>query len=185
MIQHLEEDQGLEGAVLKTLETRKESENDDDVSEEFKLAVLSLMKTLNLSERKLDDLRYWINDMIRRGMDLSKIPTFLNLRRTTIKEMIPDGFSSSNTGTKIQVVSHLHLNARRLLIRGDISLKLQDGDEIVHLAKIGSDYTTGLGRMNQKKTEDYDEDGSHNSAFQTLQLSTRGTVIFRNEHPGG
>ena len=185
VIQHLEEDQGLEGAVLKTLETRKESEDDDDVSEEFKLAVLSLMKTLNLSERKLDDLRYCINDMIRRGMDLSKIPTFLNLRRTTIKEMIPDGFSSSNTGAKIPVVSHLHLTARRLLIRGDISSKLQDGDEIVHLAKIGSDYTTGLGRMNQKKTEDYDEDGSHNSAFQTLQLSTRGTVIFRNEHPGG
>ena len=37
----------------------------------------------------------------------------------------------------------------------------------------------------QKKTEDYDEDGSHNSAFQSLQLSIRGNVIFRNPHPGG
>ena len=40
--------------------------------------------------------------------------------------------------------------------------------------------------MNQKKEEDFDEDGSHNSAFQTLQLSTSsGDVIFKNENPGG
>ena len=29
----------------------------------------------------------------------------------------------------------------------------------------------------QKKSEDYDDDGSHNSAFKTLQLSIRGGVI--------
>ena len=39
--------------------------------------------------------------------------------------------------------------------------------------------------MNQKKTEDFDEDGSHNTAFQILQLaSTAGNVIFRYESPG-
>ena len=37
----------------------------------------------------------------------------------------------------------------------------------------------------QKKSEDFDEDGSHNSAFQTLQLSIRGIEIFRNANPGG
>ena len=37
----------------------------------------------------------------------------------------------------------------------------------------------------QKKSEDYDDDGSHNSAFKTLQLSIRGGVIFRNASPGG
>ena len=186
VVEILDEDPGLEDAVTKRLKSRKESENaDDNVSQEFKLAVLSLMKTLNLSEKKLDDLRYWIQDMLRRGMDLSKMPHYHNLRRTTIQEMIPDGFSSSSTGATIPVISALHHTAKRFLLRPDIRSKLQDGDEIVHLAKIGSDYATGHGRMNQKKTEDYDEDGSHNSAYQTLQLSTRGTVIFKNENPGG
>ena len=37
----------------------------------------------------------------------------------------------------------------------------------------------------QKKSEDYDDDGSHNYAFKTLQLSIRGSVIFRNASPGG
>ena len=70
MVEQLDEDPGLEEALVNRLKSRNP---DDDVSEEFKLAVLSLMKTLNLSEKKLDDLRYWIQDMLRRGMDLSKI----------------------------------------------------------------------------------------------------------------
>ena len=63
------------------------------------------MKTLHLSERKLDDLRFWIRDMLKRGMDLSRIPDFSNLRKTTIKEMIPDGLKSCDTGAHIPVVS--------------------------------------------------------------------------------
>ena len=65
--------------------------------------------------------------------------------------MIPDGFSSSSTGATIPVVSALHHTGKRFLLRPDIRSKLQDGDEIVHLAKIGSDYATGHGRMNQKR----------------------------------
>ena len=52
-------------------------------------------------------------------------------------------------------------------------------------AKIGSDFATGHSKIMQKKSEDYDDDGSHNSAFKTLQLSIRGGVIFRNASPGG
>ena len=63
--------------------------------------------------------------------------------------------------------------------------KLQDGDKIQHVAKIGSDFATGHGKILQKKGEDFDEDGSHNSAFQTLQLSIRGIEIFRNATTGG
>ena len=52
----------MERAVLERLKDRKE----------FKLAVLllSLMKTLISSEKKLDDQGYWIQDMLRRGMNL-------------------------------------------------------------------------------------------------------------------
>ena len=99
VVEQIENDPGLEEAVLETLKERKESEDcGDETSEEFNLAVLSLMKTLCLSERKLDDLRYWIQDMQRRGMDLSKIPPFKKLRKTTIQEMLPDGFTSCTTG---------------------------------------------------------------------------------------
>ena len=187
VVQELEKDPGLEEAVLDSLKERKKSEDcNDGASEEFKLAVLSLMKTLNLSEKKLDDLRFWIQDMLRRGMDLSKIPHFKKLRETTIQEMLPDRFSSSTTGATIPIISHLHLTVRRFLLRSDTVSKLQDGVTLVHVAKIGSDFATGHGKMNQKKTEDYDEDGSHNTAFQTLQLATTaGDVIFRNENPGG
>ena len=114
VVQELEKDPGLEEAVLDSLKERKKSEDcNDGASEEFKLAVLSLMKTLNLSEKKLDDLRFWIQDMLRRGMDLSKIPHFKKLRETTIQEMLPDRFSSSTTGATIPIISHLHLTVRQ------------------------------------------------------------------------
>ena len=49
---------------------------------------------------------------------------------------------------------------------------------LAHVSKIRRDFATGHGKMNKKKTEDYDEDGSHNIAFQTLHLaSTAGDVI--------
>ena len=72
IVQQLDENPGVEGALLKTLKRRDSEEN--DVSDEFKLAVLSLMKTLHLSKRKLNDLRFWIRDMIKRGMDLLSPP---------------------------------------------------------------------------------------------------------------
>ena len=136
VVEILDEDPGLEDAVMKRLKSRKESENaDDNVSQEFKLAVLSLMKTLNLSEKKLDDLRYWIQDMLRRGMDLSKMPHYHNLRRTTIQEMIPDGFSSSSTGATIPVISALHHTAKRFLLLHYESTVLQARKHIVIIRK--------------------------------------------------
>ena len=42
------------------------------------------------------------------------------------------------------------------------------------------DFATGHSKIMQKKSEDYDDDGSHNTAFKTLQLS-RGGVIFRKQ----
>ena len=163
VIYQIETDPGLEEAVLDTLQQRKNSEEEDDeVTEEFKMAVLSLMKTLSLSEKKLDDLRFWIRDMLRRGMDLSKITHYQKLRQTTIKDMIPDGFSSSSTGASIPIISELHHTVQRLLLWPNINSKLQDGDIFQHVAKIGSDFATGHGKIMQKKSEDFDEDGSQN-----------------------
>ena len=63
--------------------------------------------------------------------------------------------------------------------------QLRDGDIITHLAKIGSDFATGHGRKNMKKESEYDEDGSHNTGFQTINLVSRGKELFRNPNPGG
>ena len=64
---------------------------------------------------------------------------------------------------------------------------LQPGDHLTHLAKVGSDFATGHGKMHQKRSSNFDEDGSHNSAFQTLLLTKEGKAepIFKNEAPGG
>ena len=61
---------------------------------------------------------------------------------------------------------------------------LEPGTHLVHLAKIGSDFASGHGRLHQKIQEDIDMDGSHNSGFQTLLLSkvTSCITLVRNSH---
>lgn len=54
VVEQLVNDPGLEEAVFESLKEGNESEAcDDEVSKEFNLAVLSLMKSLCLSEKKL------------------------------------------------------------------------------------------------------------------------------------
>jgi hypothetical protein len=62
---------------------------------------------------------------------------------------------------------------------------LKDGDTVKHLAKVGSDFATGFGKVQQVKQSDFDEDGSHNTGFQTLKLSRGDQEIFVNKAPGG
>ena len=62
---------------------------------------------------------------------------------------------------------------------------MKDGDTIHHLAKVGADFCTGMGKLQQKKEADYDEDGSHNTGLQTLKLSLPDKTIFENKAPGG
>ena len=143
------------------------------------------MKKLGLSSYNLDDFRFGVADLVRRGFDLSKLPTYKRLRKTTIAAMIPLGLVSSETGASVPIVSALHHTGRRFLLRPDIKKNVRDGDVITHLAKIGSDFATGHGKRNMKKSSEFNEDGSHNTGFQTLLLSTRGKQIFKNQNPGG
>ena len=55
---------------------------------------------------------------------------------------------------------------------------LEPGTHLVHLAKLGSDFATGHGRLHQKIQEDIDRDGSHNSGFQTILLSKVTSHIY-------
>ena len=63
--------------------------------------------------------------------------------------------------------------------------QLQEGDTVVHLAKVGADFCTGFGKVQQKKESDFDEDGSHNTAFMTIKLSLPDKTLFTNKAPGG
>ena len=64
---------------------------------------------------------------------------------------------------------------------------LQPGDHLTHLAKVGSDFASGHGKMHQRRNSNFDEDGRHNSGFQSLLLTKEGKAepIFKNEAPGG
>ena len=61
------EDEELEVGVLEALKFRNEcSDSQLEENEKFEVvAVLSLVKSLLISESKLDVLRFWIRDMMR------------------------------------------------------------------------------------------------------------------------
>ena len=76
-------------------------------------------------------------------------------------------------------------NPHTLTLRPDVKDGVQDGDVVVHLVKIGSDFATGHGKRQQKKSSQFDEDGSHNTGFQTISLSSGDKTLFMNPNPGG
>ena len=120
-IEEMEKDPGLKDGVFKELKIRKESSEKEQEGEggeeEFMLAILGLMKKLGLSETKLDDFRFGIRDLIRRGFDLTKIPYYQKLRKQAIEKMIPPGLTSCETGASVPIVSALHHTGRRFLLR--------------------------------------------------------------------
>ena len=68
----------------------------------------------------------------------------------------------------------------RCVARGNIQT-----DSVQHLAKVGSDFASGFGKIQQVKQSQFDEDGSHNTGFQTLKLSHGEQNLFLNKNPGG
>ena len=74
-----------------------------------------------------------------------------------------------------------------LMLRPDVRKVVQPGIDLVHIAKVGSDFASGHGKwhMMMKNSVEFDEDGSHNSAFQTLLISKDGEAIFKNDVRGG
>ena len=186
VVQMLRSDDGLEGGVFDRLKEEMEVSTDKKVSiEEWKLSCLNLMKILKLSDKKYDDLRFWILDVMRRGFSLASMPTSRALKEKVNREMIPPDMKSSATGAKFELQDALFHTGRRFLERPDIKSHLRPGITLLHQAKIGSDFQTGLGKISQRKECDFDEDGSHNSGFQTLKLSLGNQTLFANKSPGG
>lgn len=180
-------DAGLEEEVFHHMKREREAseEKRSKHEEDFKLCCLNLMKTLRLSETKYDDLRWWIKDVLERGYSLSHMPASTTLKAKVNKEMVPPNMSSSETGAEFELTQSLFHTGRRFLERPDIKEHLKEGDTVVHLAKVGADFCTGFGKVQQRKQSDFDEDGSHNTGFQTIKLSLPHQTLFTNKAPGG
>ena len=110
----LESDSGLEEKVLEKLETRKGEVKSE---EDFDLSCLALIKTLGISNHKYDDLRFWVQDMLRREKDLSLMPTSRQLMEKVKAEMVPPNMTSSETGASIPVVDAVHHQGGRIVLR--------------------------------------------------------------------
>ena len=111
VIEVLESDHGLEGKVLNQLELRKEGAKGD---QDFGLACLALMKTMGISNTKYDDLRFWVQDMLRRKMDLSSMPTSKQLMEKVQAEMVPPNMTSS---ASIPFEDALNHHGKRIVLR--------------------------------------------------------------------
>ena len=64
-----------------------------------------------------DDLRWWLQDMLKRNMDLSSMPTSKQLMEKVQAEMVPRNMETSETGASIPLEDALHHTADRLLHR--------------------------------------------------------------------
>ena len=180
MINIIKNDPGLENVVVE-----KFKEQTPGMEESFKFACLNAMKTLSMSDTKFDDLRWWIFDLLRRGFDLSKMPSSSTLKAKVKKEMLPPDMASCETGAEFDMTAALFHTGKRFLERPDIRENLKEGDSVQHLAKVGSDFASGFGKIQQVKQSQFDEDGSHNTCFQTLKLSHGEKTLFLNKNPGG
>ena len=186
VISMIKNDPGLENGVVEKLRMEKEQTAvTPGMEESFKLSCLNAMKTLSLSDTKFDDLRWWIFDLLRRGFDLSKMPSSSTLKTKVKKEMLPPDMSSCETGAEFDMTAALFHTGKRFLERDDIRGNLKEGDSVRHLAKVGSDFASGFGKIQQVKQSQFDEDGSHNTGFQTLKLSCGEKTLFLNKAPGG
>ena len=115
VIEILEEDQGLEEKVLEKLENRKAGGKSGN--EDFGISCLALIKIMGISNTKYDDLRWWLQDMLRRKMDLSSMPTSKQLMEKVQAEMVPRNMETSETGASVPLTDAVYHQAERLLIR--------------------------------------------------------------------
>ena len=114
VVEMLQSDSGLEEKVLEKLEMRQGGVKSE---EDFDLACLALIKTLGISNHKYDDLRFWVQDMMRRKKDLSLMPTSRLLMEKVQAEMIPPNMITTETGASFPLVDALHHHGKRCLLR--------------------------------------------------------------------
>ena len=86
-----------------------------------------------------------------RGFDLVTMPTSRVLMTKVKKEIVPPKIKSWEKGARVDICDALFHTERRLLEMPNIKQELKDGDSLVHLVKVGMDFASGFGKLNQKK----------------------------------
>ena len=87
-------DEDKQRALYLRLKKKFDAENSNIESTiDVELAVCALQVEIDLSENSWTKLRFWIQDFIRRGGDINKLPSYRNLK-TYKEKMIPKGLVS-------------------------------------------------------------------------------------------
>ena len=147
VVKILQSDIGLEDEVFKNMKKEREEGEEED-NEEFQMCCLNLINTIGLSTRKYDSLRYWLSDILARGFNPAAMPCSRKLMDKVKKEMVPPNMKNSESGAEFDIYDALFHTGARLLERPDVRQHLKEGDKLVHLAKVGSDFATGFGHLN-------------------------------------
>ena len=107
---------------------------------------------------------------------MSSMPASTTLNAKVKKEMVPPNMQSSETGAQYEMSAALFHHGKRLLKMPNILHQLKEGDTVKHLAKVGSDFATGFGKVQQKK------ESASREAKTVLLVCVLDQVVGSSEH---
>ena len=99
-LENLGKDEDKQRALYLRLKKKFEGSIQEDSSLDMELAVCALQADLDLSENGWKKLRLWILDLIQRGGDLSKLPTY-NKLKIYKEKMVPQGLVSNAKDARV------------------------------------------------------------------------------------
>ena len=115
------------------------------------LSLLNLIRVIGLTFNKLVDMRFWLMDEMRKGTDLSTIPTARKIMAAGYAATLPQGMPPmGDMAASVPLQSLLNKTTERLLATTEVSEILQDGATYEFLLKSGNDGQSGRGTYSHK-----------------------------------
>jgi hypothetical protein len=137
LLERTKDDEDEEKDLLMKLQKKWPQDKTND-NLDFNLACLSLKNMYNMSDVSYRKLWLWIKDVIRRGGDLSKMPSVVRLNEKT-KELLPKEMEVNSVMAKVSLKDLLEHTICRILVRPDVYQNLDDGDAPEYVGKGGND----------------------------------------------
>ena len=91
------------------------------------LSLLNLIRILGLTYNKLVDMRFWLMDELRKGTDLSTIPTAKKIMATGYAAALPEMPPMGDLAAYVPLQSLLNKTAARLLATTEVSDFVEHG----------------------------------------------------------
>ena len=114
------------------------------------LSLLNLIRILGLTYNKLADWRFWIMDEMRKGTDLSIIPTAKKIMAAGHAAALPEMPPMGDLAATVPLQSLLDKTTERLLATTEVSDVLEHGATYEFVLKSGNDGQSGRGSYNHK-----------------------------------